>query len=61
MVAGEDGRTTGSSLEGAIANPAEVKAYWEATLPNTPMSQAVLDMLGPLQDINISSCLKGYH
>uniref|UniRef100_A0A0E0L9V1 BURP domain-containing protein n=1 Tax=Oryza punctata TaxID=4537 RepID=A0A0E0L9V1_ORYPU len=48
VVAGGNGRT-GFSLEGAIVNPAEVKAYWEATLPNTPMPQAVLDILGQLQ------------
>ncbi|KAG2578894.1 hypothetical protein PVAP13_6NG145100 [Panicum virgatum] len=34
----------------AIANPAEVKAYWGATLPNTPMPQAILDMLALQED-----------
>ena len=37
----------------AIANPAEVKAYWGATLPNTPMPQAILDMLALQEGICI--------
>ncbi|CAL4981618.1 unnamed protein product [Urochloa decumbens] len=37
----------------AIANPAEVKAYWGATLPNTPMPQAILDTLAQ-QDVGKS-------
>ncbi|KAF0903217.1 hypothetical protein E2562_025785, partial [Oryza meyeriana var. granulata] len=49
VVAGGDGHA-GLSLDGAIAHPAELKAYWEATLPNTPMPQAILDILAPLQD-----------
>uniref|UniRef100_A0A0D9WNS7 BURP domain-containing protein n=1 Tax=Leersia perrieri TaxID=77586 RepID=A0A0D9WNS7_9ORYZ len=48
VVAGGDDRA-GLWLDGAIVNPAEVKAYWEATLPNTPMPQAILDILEQLQ------------
>ncbi|KAG8076215.1 hypothetical protein GUJ93_ZPchr0006g43831 [Zizania palustris] len=43
-----DGRT--SLSDGAVANPVKVKAYWETTLPNTPMPRAMLDILVPPQD-----------
>ncbi|KAL5207154.1 hypothetical protein ABZP36_031589 [Zizania latifolia] len=47
VVAGGDGRA--SLLDGAVANPAEVKAYWGVTLPNTPMPPAMIDILAPPQ------------
>ncbi|CAL4994213.1 unnamed protein product [Urochloa decumbens] len=54
LLAAVDGEDSLAKLPAeAIANPAEVKAYWGATLPNTPMPQAILDTLAQ-QDVDKS-------